>query len=515
MNQEFDLAIVGSGFAGSLMALVARRLGRSVAVIDKGRHPRFAIGESSTPLANLLLEELAARHDLPQLAALSNWGRWQSSYPHLGCGLKRGFSFFHHRNGRDFEPRADRKNELLVAASPSDAIADTHWYRPDFDQFLIEQAQQLGAVYFDQTALETPQFDERGALLCGERNGETVEVRARFVVDASGPRGYLQRALDLPELAWPHLERTQGLYAHFRGVARFDENFESAPQPPFPVDDAALHHVFEGGWIWILRFNNGLTSAGIAANENLARELNLSQGARAWQRFLARFPTIAAQFAAATATTPFFYAPQLSFRGGALVGENWALLPSSAAFVDPLLSTGFPLALLGIARLAEIFERDWQTPTMNESLRNYAARTERELAATELLIAALRANFGDFELFGALLMLYFAAASYAETVRRLGRAERVASFLLCDDARFGPALRDCCARALKRPLGAAKAEVMAQIRRTVEPFDIAGWNRDKANWYPVDAADLFEGAAKVGATREEIEDLLRRCGFEN
>ena len=515
MNPEFDIAIVGSGFAGSLLALVARRLGRSVVVLDKGRHPRFAIGESSTPLANLLLEELAAQYDLPQLAALSNWGRWQSSYPHLGCGLKRGFSFFHHQNGRDFEPRDDRCNELLVAASPSDAIADTHWYRPDFDQFLVEQAQQLGAVYFDQTALEAPQFDERGALLCGEREGETVRVRARFVVDASGPRGYLQRALDLPELAWPHLEPTQGLYAHFRGVARFDENFSSESAPPFALDNAALHHVFEGGWMWILRFNNGLTSAGIAVNDDLARELNLSEGARAWPRLLARFPTIAAQFAGASAATPFHYAPRLSFRGGAVVGEKWALLPSSAAFVDPLLSTGFPLALLGIARLAEIFERDWQTPTMNQRLQTYAAQTAREWAATELLIAALRANFGDFELFGALLMLYFAAASYAETVRRLGRADEVAGFLLCDDARFGPALRDCCERALKRPKGADKTELMARIRRAVEPFDIAGLNQNKANWYPVDAADLFENAAKVGATREEIADLLRRCGFES
>ena len=35
-------------------------------LIERGRHPRFAIGESSTPLANLLLEELADRYDLPR-----------------------------------------------------------------------------------------------------------------------------------------------------------------------------------------------------------------------------------------------------------------------------------------------------------------------------------------------------------------------------------------------------------------------------------------------------------------
>jgi FADH2 O2-dependent halogenase len=52
---SFDIAVIGSGFAGSLTAIIARRLGRSVVLIERGKHPRFAIGESSTPLANLLL----------------------------------------------------------------------------------------------------------------------------------------------------------------------------------------------------------------------------------------------------------------------------------------------------------------------------------------------------------------------------------------------------------------------------------------------------------------------------
>ena len=92
----FDLAVVGSAFAGSLVAMIARRLGQSVVLIERGRHPRFAIGESSTPLANLLLEELATRYDLPRLLPLTKWGAWQLAYPELGCGLKRGFTFYHH-----------------------------------------------------------------------------------------------------------------------------------------------------------------------------------------------------------------------------------------------------------------------------------------------------------------------------------------------------------------------------------------------------------------------------------
>src|SRR5205085_5475889 len=108
------------------------RLGRSVILLEKGRHPRFVIGESTTPLTNLLLEELANRYDLPRLLPLSKWGSWQRAYPQVACGLKRGFTFYHHTFDYSFTSQPDHRDQLLVAASPHDEIADTHWYRPDF-----------------------------------------------------------------------------------------------------------------------------------------------------------------------------------------------------------------------------------------------------------------------------------------------------------------------------------------------------------------------------------------------
>src|ERR1700712_4297870 len=98
-RQRFQIVVVGSGFAGSLMAMIAQRLGFSTVLVERGRHPRFAIGESSTPLANLLLEELADKYDLPQIRALSKWGTWQRSRPDIAGGLKRGFTFYFHRPG--------------------------------------------------------------------------------------------------------------------------------------------------------------------------------------------------------------------------------------------------------------------------------------------------------------------------------------------------------------------------------------------------------------------------------
>src|SRR3954470_12220645 len=124
-TRDFDLAIAGSGFGGSLLAMVARRLGLSVLLLERGTHPRFAIGESSSPLANLLLEQLARRYELARLIPLTEYGKWQRTYPEIGCGLKRGFSFYSHTEGKPFVSREDRANELLVAASPCDEVADT------------------------------------------------------------------------------------------------------------------------------------------------------------------------------------------------------------------------------------------------------------------------------------------------------------------------------------------------------------------------------------------------------
>ncbi|KAB2665844.1 MAG: hypothetical protein DVB31_08955, partial [Verrucomicrobia bacterium] len=96
--------------------MIARRLGRRVVLVERDRHPRFAIGESSTPIANLLLEELARAYDLPRLLPLTKWGTWQGEYPGIACGLKRGFSFVAHAPGTPWTADPARSNELLVAA---------------------------------------------------------------------------------------------------------------------------------------------------------------------------------------------------------------------------------------------------------------------------------------------------------------------------------------------------------------------------------------------------------------
>ncbi len=117
-----DVAIAGSGFAGSILAAILQRNGLRVVLIDRARHPRFAIGESSTPTANLILRDLADRYGLNWLKPLSQSGTWKRAYPNLTSGIKRGFSYFRHENDQEFVSTPDHQNELLVAASSSDEV---------------------------------------------------------------------------------------------------------------------------------------------------------------------------------------------------------------------------------------------------------------------------------------------------------------------------------------------------------------------------------------------------------
>ena len=512
LTGTYEIAIAGSGFAGSLMAMIAKKLGYSVVLVERGTHPRVVIGESSTPLANLLFEELCRRYDLQSLAPLAKWGSWQRTYPQVACGLKRGFTFYSHQLGEDTDPAASFDTQLLVAASPHDEISDTQWYRADFDSFLLEQAQQLGVDYFDETRIECVTCVGDEVHLEGTRRNDPVTIRARFLIDATGPRGLLHRALDLGETDLHGYPKTQALWSHFEGVTRPESS--ALGTPPYPREDAAVHHVFNGGWIWVLRFNNGITSAGVAATDAVATELGLHEGEPAWSRLLDAIPALQAQFRRARAVLPFQRIPQLSFLSEHVAGDQWVMLPSAAGFVDPLLSTGFPLTLLGVERMARILEAGLDAQQLAPELRRYEQRTRDEILATARLIRTLYANMSIFPVFRALTLLYFAAASYSETARRLQKPQLAQSFLLHDHPHFGPAMRTILERATIQQQGQEASQLIQDIERAIAPIDIAGLCRPNArNWYPLDADDLLDSCAKVGSTREEIETLLQRCGF--
>ncbi|MCG3194976.1 MAG: hypothetical protein L6R30_17290 [Thermoanaerobaculia bacterium] len=421
--RRVDIAILGSGFGGALLALVASRLGYSVALLERDRHPRFALGESTTPLLNLVLRQLATRYRLPFLIDRTKYGPWKRARPDLPVGVKRGFTFIGNEAGRF--PSDAPGGILMVAASGSDEMADTHWERASFDAWLSDHARReieaAGGIFREECDIRLVSLDEP-VRLDADCPGERFQIEAGVLADATGSSGFLARELSIPEdVEGPQL-RTWCVYGQLEGVPRATPLLDSlgyrTGRFPFPADDAALHHVFEGGWCWNLRFDDGRTSAGFVLDSGVSPGPCDLEPADLWREWVARHPLLGRFYGSAKPLVPFGLIPRLARRLARAAGPNWVLLPHAAAFVDPLLSGGLSHTALAIERLGRVFRRGIRRSALAEDLALYGGDLLGETRGLTRLIAGCRKSFGRFDVFSAFVMSYFVSASSLENARR-------------------------------------------------------------------------------------------------
>ena len=494
-HEQADVAIIGSGFGGSLTALILARAGLRPILLDRGKHPRFVLGESSTPLADMLLKSLAQKYDLPRVEPLAEYGTWQRAYPEMTCGLKRGFSYFHHHPGAAFRPDALHKNELLVEASIAAEDADAHWFRPEFDQFLVQEAQQAGIPFFDQTDVSLATSEAPWRLTC-RRHDETFEESADCLVDASGDGGFLARQLAIPVEPDRMRTRSRAVYAHFTGVAEWGPMFENLGgnrrDHTFVCDDAALHHVVDGGWMYVLRFNNGVTSAGFLIDVDrhpLDRQISPEAEWRAW---LDRYPSIAEQFRQAEVTQfcgGIRQSRRLQRRVRHAAGADWAMLPQAAYTLDALHSSGNAHTLYGIERLTSILEQRLPRESRQAALRQYDRILQEEIDLVDQIVHGCYRGFANFELFTSMAMFYFAGAHNSEDLRRRGAAQPENAFLLADNADFRRAVDGCHQRLCQITSHGATSQDTSEfyelVKQSIAPFNIAGLcDESRKNMYP-------------------------------
>jgi FADH2 O2-dependent halogenase len=528
-----EVAIVGSGFAGSLLARILAVQGYDVVLLERGTHPRFAIGESSTPLANLSLERIGIRYGLPDCYRLATHGRWLAHFPELRRGLKRGFTYYRHHPDQPFANRGLDSERLLVAASPHDSLSDTHWVRADVDHHFVREAIAAGVDYRDRVNLTTAEVVPDSVRLSGTQNGTPFELRASFLIDASGPGGFLARQLAIPS----GLDRTETrsalVFSHFDGVRLMKDAIPGLPKGPYPDDWAAVHHVIDEGWMYSLRFDDGVTSAGFlltprgiaslqssGASDATLNSSGAVDAALLWRVLLQRYPTLATAFAEATPRMPISFLPAIQHRLTRAAGERWALMPHAYAFVDPLFSTGIAWGLRAVERLALAFEsaaRGQRVPDL-ETLARYETALGAEGDQIDLVVAGAYEAMAHFDLFAAQAMLYFAAVSFAEAGQRLVPQESAAwnGFLGVGDpvlgALPGEALRRL--RQITQLRGEAgvpdeRRGFVEWLTRAIAPRNIAGLaDPRRRNLYPVDFDALIEQHALLGMTRDELLEAL-------
>jgi tetracycline 7-halogenase / FADH2 O2-dependent halogenase len=521
--QSCEVAIVGSGFAGSLLARVLAVLGYDVVLLERGTHPRFAIGESSTPLANLSLERIGIRYGLEDCYQLATHGRWLAHFPELRRGLKRGFTFYRHHPDQSFADRGLDSERLLVAASPQDSLSDTHWLRADVDHHFVRQAVSAGVDYRDRVQLTNADFGTNSVRLNGTQNGVEFELRTNFLIDASGPSGFLARQLSIPSDLDQTETRSAIVFSHFDGVRLMKDVAPGMPEGPYPDDWAAVHHVIDEGWMYSLRFDDGVTSAGFLLTPRGLASLQSSATSDAetlWRALLQRYPTLARAFADATPLMPIAFRPGIQHRLTRAAGERWALMPHAFAFVDPLFSTGIAWSLRAVERLALAFEsaaHNRRVPEL-DVLTRYEAMLRAEADQIDLVVAGAYEAMTHFDLFAAHAMLYFGAVSFAEASQRLVPGEFAAwkGFLGVGDPVLEPLPRESL-RLLRQITGGRGEVGTSEARRSfadwiaqaIAPRNIAGLaNPARRNLYPVNFDALIEGHAILGMSRDHLIDAL-------
>ncbi|MCA9079685.1 MAG: tryptophan 7-halogenase, partial [Planctomycetaceae bacterium] len=262
-----------------------------------------------------------------------------------------------------------------------------------------------------------------------------LNARCRFVIDASGPTSPLVPLLGLDDETDRLRTQSHALFAHFHDVLPWEDVLDELEIPrteyPFCADRAALHHLLDEGWMWQLRFADGLLSAGFVLDGIPANRGDQSADA-IWRTLLDRYPSIARQFANArlAASTPrLTQIGRLQRCLSAAAGDNWALLPFTCGFVDPLHSTGIAHTLSAIERLmpALLGEVD-----RCGTLAEYGRDIPEEIRWVDQLVALCQQTRRVPRLFNLATMVYFAAATTYEQERLTG--ESFPRFLACGDA---------------------------------------------------------------------------------
>lgn len=367
MTKQFDVIILGSGIGGSILATILAKHQARVLMIDKGTHPRFAIGEAITSHTERLLSLLSHYYSVPELEYLSSFQAISENISPSACGYKRSFGFLYHQEGKEQSPQ--ERIQWGVGNS-------SHLFRQEIDHYLVKLAIKYGANLLPETNIIDIDIDEKEVVIKIE-TGE--QFNANYLVDASGYNSVIAQKLNLRENPPRFKSHSRSIFTHMVGVKPVDDCLQVNHDSIMPWHKGTTHHVFDGGWMWVIPFNNHEKSTNpvcsIGLNLDIRRfpktEMSPEQE---FENFISRFPSIATQFETAKPVRNWTSTGQLQYSSHSCMGKRFYLLPHASGFIDPIFSPGLIQTFTSIIPLAALILK---AVSSNDFSTKYFAPLER------------------------------------------------------------------------------------------------------------------------------------------
>lgn len=324
---DYDVAIIGGSIsgAGTATILLRERPELRVLIVEKSVAFGRGVGESTVEVSAYYLSHVLelSRH---------------LNEEHL---VKHGMRFwFANDRTRTLDECSEIGNryQLRVPTYQVD--------RARLNEEVLRRAVARGAELWREAHVVSVELNEGGPQrLTVQRGADTTTVRARWVIDGSGPAALLARRNGWCQANTAH--PVSSIWARFRGVRDWDEAELRKRNPSFGSAtftlrcNATNHLTGDGWWAWLIPLRGGDVSVGVVFDERRVDfPIDGALGERLKEFLLAHPAGREILGAAAYVEGDVHRRRNLAYRATRFVGDGFALVGDAAAFMDPLYSPG-------------------------------------------------------------------------------------------------------------------------------------------------------------------------------
>ena len=397
---QFDVAILGAGIAGSLLATVLSNKGVRVLLLDAATHPRFVIGESTVRHTLRLVKIMAEQYGIEELWHV---GSGENIRKHVtsACGEKRNFGFIYHRMGQPHNPA--EANQLVIP--PFREGYEAHLFRQDIDAYLYQAALHHGTVGMQNTRVTEVDVHDSGVTLTTDK-GEVFT--ASYLVDAAGFRSPLADKFDLRDNPTRARTHSRTLFTHMIDVKDYDELVGNAHGQPEKWYSGTCHHIFDGGWMWVIPFDNHpdstnpLVSVGWQFDSRRFPKPTNMTPQEEWDMWAEKLPSVGMQFKDAKVVRPWVSTGRIQYSSKKTIGDRWCLLAQASGNIDALFSRGLANTMEAINALIPMLLQAVKEDDFREERFAYLEELQQNnITHNDLLVWGSYVAFRDYELWNA------------------------------------------------------------------------------------------------------------------